>query len=158
MSAVLGSFHVEVCDDMSSIADIRVTGLDASVSMQAGGQTEVFTRLRDIVVSDLKPGIVHRKAVSIVGGQEVFSFRLSLFPGATEGGGYSDMEKVDGKVTLRLGCIQIVYLHQFLMALLTSFSFQSTSADEVQIQHSALTSILLQLHHLQSTLNTFSPP
>ncbi|KAJ4923388.1 hypothetical protein JOQ06_000721 [Pogonophryne albipinna] len=118
MSAVLGSFHVEVCDDMSSIADIRVTGLDASVSMQAGGQAEVFTRLRDIVVSDLKPGIVHRKAVSIVGGQEVFSFRLSLFPGATEGGGYSDMEKVDGKVTLRLGCIQILYLHQFLMALL----------------------------------------
>ncbi|XP_033932724.2 intermembrane lipid transfer protein VPS13C-like, partial [Pseudochaenichthys georgianus] len=135
MSAVLGSFHVEVCDDMSSIADIRVTGLDASVSMQAGGQTEVFTRLRDIVVSDLKPGIVHRKAVSIVGGQEVFSFRLSLFPGATEGGGYSDMEKVDGKVTLRLGCIQIVYLHQFLMALLTSFSFQSTSADETFVDH-----------------------
>ncbi|KAF3832056.1 hypothetical protein F7725_025721 [Dissostichus mawsoni] len=107
------------------------SGLDASVSMQAGGQTEVFTRLRDIVVSDLKPGIVHRKvsspppltgnAVSIVGGQEVFSFRLSLFPGATEGGGYSDMEKVDGKVTLRLGCIQILYLHQFLMALLDQF-------------------------------------
>ncbi|KAI4789321.1 hypothetical protein KUCAC02_035316, partial [Chaenocephalus aceratus] len=121
-------------DDQRPAGGTR-SGLDASVSMQAGGQTEVFTRLRDIVVSDLKPGIVHRKAVSIVGGQEVFSFRLSLFPGATEGGGYSDMEKVDGKVTLRLGCIQIVYLHQFLMALLTSFSFQSTSADETFVDH-----------------------
>lgn len=57
------------------------------------------------------------QAVSIVG-EEVFSFKLSLFPGATEGDGYGDMSKVDGKVTLRLGCIHIVYLHKFLMSLL----------------------------------------
>jgi len=58
-------------------------------------------------------------------GDEVFSFRLSLFPGATEGQGYSDMSKVDGKVTLRLGCIQIVYLHKFLMSLLVSTHTQT---------------------------------
>lgn len=28
------------------------------------------------------------------------------------------MSKVDGKVTMRLGCIQIVYVHKFLMSLL----------------------------------------
>ncbi|XP_070692075.1 intermembrane lipid transfer protein VPS13C [Pempheris klunzingeri] len=114
--AVLGCFHVEVCDDCRSIADIRVQGIDASVLVQAR-ETEVFARLQDIVVTDVNPRTVHRKAVSIIG-EEVFSFKLLLFPGVTEGGGYSDMTKVDGKFTMRLGCIQIVYLHQFLMSLL----------------------------------------
>uniref|UniRef100_A0A673C176 Vacuolar protein sorting 13 homolog C n=1 Tax=Sphaeramia orbicularis TaxID=375764 RepID=A0A673C176_9TELE len=91
-------------------------GIDASVLVQVK-ETEVFARLRDIVVTDVNPTTIHRKAVSIVG-EEVFSFKLSLFPGATEGDGYSDMSQVDGKVTMRLGCIQIVYLHQFLMSLL----------------------------------------
>ncbi|KAL6113696.1 vps13c [Pungitius sinensis] len=129
--AVLGCFHVEVCDDRRSIADIRVQGIDASVLVRAK-ETEVFARLRDIVVTDVNPCTVHRKAVSIVG-EEVFSFRLSLFPGATEGGGYGDMSKVDGKVTLRLGCIQIVYLHKFLMSLLASFSCQC--ADEMFVDN-----------------------
>ncbi|XP_073320353.1 intermembrane lipid transfer protein VPS13C isoform X2 [Pagrus major] len=114
--AMLGCFHVEVCDDRHSIADIRVQGIDASVLVQAK-ETEVFARLRDIVVTDVNPKTIHRKAVSIMG-EEVFSFKLCLFPGATEGEGYSDTSKVDGKVTLRLGCIQIVYLHKFLMSLL----------------------------------------
>ncbi|KAM4592302.1 intermembrane lipid transfer protein VPS13C isoform 6-T6 [Odontesthes bonariensis] len=115
--AVLGCFRVEVCDDHQNIADIRIQGIHASVLMQAQN-TEVTARLQDIVVTDANPSTIHRKAVSIVG-DEVFSFNLSLFPGATEGRGYSDMSKVDGKVTLRLGCIQIVYLHKFLKSLLT---------------------------------------
>ncbi|CAB1424168.1 unnamed protein product [Pleuronectes platessa] len=114
--AVLGCFHVEVCDDRCSIADIRVQGIDASVLVQAK-ETEVFARLRDIVVTDVNLKTVHRKAVSIMG-EEVFSFKLVLFPGATEGDGYRDMSKVDGKVSMRLGCINIVYLHKFLMSLL----------------------------------------
>ncbi|XP_074521688.1 intermembrane lipid transfer protein VPS13C isoform X2 [Halichoeres trimaculatus] len=131
--AVLGCFRVEVVDDRCSIADIRIQGIDASVLVQAK-ETEVFARLRDIVVTDVNPRTVHRKAVSIVG-EEVFSFKLSLYTGATEGEGYSDMSKVDGKVTMRLGCIQIVYLHKFLMSLLASFSFQYASADEMFIDN-----------------------
>ncbi|KAJ8247516.1 hypothetical protein GJAV_G00247290 [Gymnothorax javanicus] len=114
--AMLGSFRVEVCDDRRSIADIRIQGIDGSVSAQAK-ETQVFARLRDIVVMDVDPNTIHKKAVSIVG-EEVFSFKMSLYPNATEGEGYSDTSKVDGKVTLRLGCIQIVYLHKFLMSLL----------------------------------------
>lgn len=59
----------------------------------------------------------YHQAVSIVG-EEVFSFKMTLYPGATEGESYTDTSKVDGKVILRLGCIQIVYLHKFLMSLL----------------------------------------
>ena len=51
-------------------------------------------------------------------GEEVFRFQLSLYPSATEGEGYADTSKVDGKVTLRLGCIKVVYLHKFLVSLL----------------------------------------
>lgn len=59
------------------------------------------------------------QVVSLVS-EEVFSFGLSLFPGAVEGDDYRDMSKVDGRVSMRLGCIQIVYLHKFLMSLLVS--------------------------------------
>uniref|UniRef100_A0A9J8B4Y8 Vacuolar protein sorting 13 homolog C n=1 Tax=Cyprinus carpio carpio TaxID=630221 RepID=A0A9J8B4Y8_CYPCA len=116
LSAVLGSFRVAVCDDRSNIADIRVQGIDASVVVQAK-ETDVFARLRDIVVLNVDPKTIHKKAVSIIG-EEVFSFKMTLYPGATEGKGYTDTSKVDGKVILRLGCIQIVYLHKFLTSLL----------------------------------------
>ncbi|XP_051757759.1 intermembrane lipid transfer protein VPS13C isoform X4 [Ctenopharyngodon idella] len=132
LSAVLGSFRVAVCDDRSNIADIRVQGIDASVVVQAK-ETDVFARLRDIVVLDVDPKTVHKKAVSIVG-EEVFSFKMTLYPGSTEGEGYTDTSKVDGKVILRLGCIQIVYLHKFLMSLLDSFSYQY-SADEMFVDN-----------------------
>lgn len=57
--------------------------------------------------------------MSIVG-DEVFSFNLTLDPCATEGEAYADISKVDGAVCLKVGCIQIVYLHKFLMSLLVS--------------------------------------
>ncbi|KAM3877457.1 intermembrane lipid transfer protein VPS13C [Diretmus argenteus] len=131
--AMLGCFHVEVCDDRRSIADIKVQGIDASVLVQAK-ETEVFARLRDIVVTDVDPTTIHKKVVSIMG-EEVFSFKVSLFPGATEGRSYCDTSRVDGKVTMRLGCIQILYLHKFLMSLLTSFSYQYPSADEMFVDN-----------------------
>ena len=62
------------------------------------------------------------QAVSIMG-NEVFHFNLDLYPDATEGDSYTDMSKVDGVVSLNVGCIQIVYLHKFLMSLLVKSPF-----------------------------------
>ena len=59
------------------------------------------------------------QAISIVG-DEVFSFSMSLTPSATEGPGYTDPSQVDGRVKLNVGCIQVVYLHKFVMSLLVS--------------------------------------
>lgn len=56
-------------------------------------------------------------------GNEVFRFNLDLYPAATEGDSYTDMSKVDGVVSLNVGCIQIVYLHKFLMSLLVKSLF-----------------------------------
>lgn len=49
---------------------------------------------------------------------------MTLYPDATEGKAYADMSKVDGKLTLRVGCIQIVYVHKFFMSLLVSLFFK----------------------------------
>uniref|UniRef100_A0A8D0H4F6 Vacuolar protein sorting 13 homolog C n=1 Tax=Sphenodon punctatus TaxID=8508 RepID=A0A8D0H4F6_SPHPU len=114
--ANLNAFNVLVCDQKCSIADIRVQGVDASIDMKTR-QTEVFARLQDIIITNVDPNAIHQKAVSIVG-DEVFRFRMSLYPDATEGDAYVDMSKVDGKMSLKVGCIQIVYLHKFFMTLL----------------------------------------
>ncbi|KAH0619803.1 hypothetical protein JD844_014073 [Phrynosoma platyrhinos] len=114
--AKLDAFCINVCDEKNSIADIRIQGLNSSLFLQSS-QTTLFARLKDIIVTDVDSRTIHKKAVSIVG-DEVFSFNLTLYPGATEGDAYADMSKVDGVVSLKVGCIQIIYLHKFLMSLL----------------------------------------
>ncbi|KAM4748951.1 intermembrane lipid transfer protein VPS13C [Rhinophrynus dorsalis] len=116
LSAKLNAFNIFICDELCNIADIRIQGMDASVAVQSK-QTDVFARLRDLVVFDVDPKTIHQKAVFITG-EEVFSFNMSLYPDATEGAAYTDMSAVDGKMSLKVGCIHIVYLHKFLMSLL----------------------------------------
>ena len=72
-----------------------------------------------MLLVELWPSVL--QAVSIVG-DEVFSFSMSLTPNATEGAGYADTSRTDGKVKLNVGCIQVVYLHKFFMSLLVSFT------------------------------------
>ncbi|XP_018108372.1 vacuolar protein sorting-associated protein 13C isoform X2 [Xenopus laevis] len=116
VSAKLNALNIFVCDEICNIADIRIQGMDASVAIQTK-QTEVCARLEDIVIFDVDPKTIHKKAVYIMG-DEVFNFKMSLYPEATEGIYYSDMSAVDGKICLKVGCIHIVYLHRFLMSLL----------------------------------------
>ncbi|XP_053320973.1 intermembrane lipid transfer protein VPS13C isoform X2 [Spea bombifrons] len=116
LSAKFNAFNVFVCDEACNIADIRIQGMDASVAVQTK-KTELFARLRDIVVLDVDPRTIHRKAVFIMG-EEVFNFHMSLYSNATDGAAYTDMSTVDGKMSLKVGCIHIVYLHKFLMSLL----------------------------------------
>ncbi|XP_041037246.1 vacuolar protein sorting-associated protein 13C isoform X4 [Carcharodon carcharias] len=144
MFAMMDAFNVAVCDEKCSIADIRVQGLDASASVQSK-QMEVSASLRDIVVTDVDSKTLHKKAVSIVG-NEVFSFNVTLYPNAIDGEDYTDMSKVDGKVTLRVGCIQIIYLHKFVMSLLNFFdNFQAAkealSAATAQAAEKAASSV-----------------
>ncbi|XP_058914527.1 intermembrane lipid transfer protein VPS13C isoform X3 [Kogia breviceps] len=114
--AELNAFNVFVCDQKCNIADIRIHGMDASISVRPK-QTDMFARLKDIIVTNVDSTSIHKKAVSILG-DEVFRFQMTLYPDATEGKAYADMSKVDGKLTLKVGCIQIVYVHKFFMSLL----------------------------------------
>ncbi|OWK58884.1 intermembrane lipid transfer protein VPS13C isoform X1 [Lonchura striata] len=142
--AKLDAFCLNICDEKKNIAEIKIQGLDSSLCLQPS-HTVFFARLKDIVVTDVDPRTLHKKAVSIVG-DEVFSFNLKLNPHATEGEAYIDMSKVDGTVCLKVGCIQLVYLHKFLMSLLTFLNnFQTAketlSAATVQAAEKAATSV-----------------
>ncbi|XP_028721844.2 vacuolar protein sorting-associated protein 13C [Peromyscus leucopus] len=142
--AKLNAFCVTVCDEKSNIAEIKIQGLDSSFSLQSKKQS-LFARLENIIVTDVDPKTVHKKAVSIVG-NEVFRFNLDLYPDATEGDSYTDMSTVDGVVALHVGCIQIVYLHKFLMSLLNFLNnFQvakeALSAATAQAAEKAATSV-----------------
>ncbi|KAF4791630.1 vacuolar protein sorting 13 C [Turdus rufiventris] len=133
--AKLDAFCLNICDEKKNIAEIKIQGLDSSLCLQPS-HTVFFARLKDVVVID---------AVSIVG-DEVFSFNLTLNPHATEGEAYTDMSKVDGTICLKVGCIQLVYLHKFLMSLLTFLNnFQTAketlSAATVQAAEKAATSV-----------------
>ncbi|KAH0512058.1 Vacuolar protein sorting-associated protein 13C [Microtus ochrogaster] len=142
--AKLNAFCVTICDEKSNIAEIKIQGLDSSLSLQSKKQS-LFARLENIIVTDVDPKTVHKKAVSIVG-NEVFRFNLDLYPDATEGDSYTDMSTVDGVVALHVGCIQIVYLHKFLLSLLSFLSnFQvakeALSAATAQAAEKAATSV-----------------
>ncbi|XP_075387538.1 intermembrane lipid transfer protein VPS13C isoform X2 [Tenrec ecaudatus] len=142
--AKLNAFCVTVCDEKSNIAEIKIQGLDSFLSLQSRKQS-LFARLENIIVTDVDPKTVHKKAVSIMG-NEVFRFNLDLYPDATEGDSYADMSKVDGVVSLNVGCIQIVYLHKFLMSLLNFMNnFQAAkealSAATAQAAEKAATSV-----------------
>uniref|UniRef100_A0A6I8N041 Vacuolar protein sorting 13 homolog C n=2 Tax=Ornithorhynchus anatinus TaxID=9258 RepID=A0A6I8N041_ORNAN len=144
ITAELNAFNVCVCDKRCSIADIRIQGMNASIAVRPQ-QTQVFARLQDIVVTNVDPKSIHKKAVSIVG-DEVFRFQMTLYPDATEGDAYTDMSKVDGEVTLKVGCIQIVYLHQFFMSFVNFLNnFQTAketlSAATVQAAEKAASSM-----------------
>ncbi|XP_038177687.1 vacuolar protein sorting-associated protein 13C [Arvicola amphibius] len=117
VTAELNAFNIFVCDQKSNIADIKIHGMDASISVKPK-QTDVFARLENIIVTNADSLSIHKKAVSILG-DEVFRFQMTLYPDATEGEAYGDMSKVDGKLSLKVGCIQIVYVHKFFMSLLS---------------------------------------
>uniref|UniRef100_A0A8C3VAB0 Vacuolar protein sorting 13 homolog C n=1 Tax=Catharus ustulatus TaxID=91951 RepID=A0A8C3VAB0_CATUS len=142
--AKLDAFCLDICDEKKNIAEIKIQGLDSSLCLQPS-HTVFFARLKDVVVIDVDSRTLHKKAVSIVG-DEVFSFNLTLNPHATEGEAYTDMSKVDGTMCLKVGCIQLVYLHKFLMSLLTFLNnFQTAketlSAATVQAAEKAATSV-----------------
>ena len=46
--------------------------------------------------------------------------KLEMFNGATAEDGYSDMNAVDMRVGLNIGCIRAVFLNKFVMDLLVS--------------------------------------
>lgn len=59
------------------------------------------------------------KAVYITG-KEVFSFKMISYMDATAGSAYTDMNVVDARVNLTVGCIEVVFVTKFLYAILVS--------------------------------------
>ena len=51
-------------------------------------------------------------------GCEVFQAKISVYNGATDGEGYANMKCVDTAVSLKTGCMKVVFLNKFVTSLL----------------------------------------
>ncbi|PIK52058.1 putative vacuolar protein sorting-associated protein 13C [Apostichopus japonicus] len=117
LDAKLDEISLFVCSNTQAITDVKVTGLEAGVTVQKD-KTAVSACLQAITVTDPTEGAVHPRILSTID-PEVFKMKLTLYNQATEGASYSDMEVVDIRVGLTLGCIRVVFLNKFVAAILS---------------------------------------
>lgn len=59
--AKLDAFCLNICDEKKNIAEIKIQGLDSSLLLQPS-QTELFARLKDIIVTDVDSRTLHKKS------------------------------------------------------------------------------------------------
>lgn len=57
------------------------------------------------------------KALYITG-KEVFNFRMISYVNATDGIAYTNMDVVDNRIYLTVGCIQVVFVNKFVSSIL----------------------------------------
>ncbi|CAH1789713.1 unnamed protein product [Owenia fusiformis] len=129
LDANLNNIAVTMCTDVSVITKLKVSGLEAGVTIDKK-KTDVSAILRDITVFDPTPQAVYPKILSI-DGSEVFNLSLTMFNDATEGEAYTNMKCVDMKVDLSLGCMKAVFLNKFVAALLGYVEKFSAAKDKV---------------------------
>ncbi|EMP30416.1 Vacuolar protein sorting-associated protein 13A [Chelonia mydas] len=114
--ADLSCLRVFIREQKRRISEIHVEGLDCQVIMRKAA-TEVFAKLKNIVVMDSDDMALHKKALYITG-KEVFSFKMVSYVDATDGAAYTNMNIVDSQVYLTVGCIQVVFVNKFVSAIL----------------------------------------
>lgn len=56
--------------------------------------------------------------------KEVFNFRMLSYVNATDGIAYTNMDVVDNRIHLTVGCIQVVFVKKFVSSILVSYIFQ----------------------------------
>ncbi|XP_063952525.1 intermembrane lipid transfer protein VPS13A-like isoform X3 [Lytechinus pictus] len=114
--ATLDTIALVVCTQEASLTEVAVKGLEANVTVQKH-KTCVNACLQDITVVDPTPDAIHPRILSTLD-KEVFQMALTLYNHATVGELYSDMNAVDMRVGLKVGCIRAVFLNKFVNNLL----------------------------------------
>ncbi|NXY44196.1 VP13A protein, partial [Ceuthmochares aereus] len=97
-------------------------GLDSQVIMKKAA-TEVTAKLKNIIIVDSDETALYKKALYITG-KEVFNFRMISYVNATDGMAYTNMDVVDNRIYLTVGCIQVVFVNKFVSSVLVSKIFQ----------------------------------
>ncbi|XP_030829188.1 vacuolar protein sorting-associated protein 13C isoform X3 [Strongylocentrotus purpuratus] len=114
--ATLDTIALVVCTQEASLTEVAVKGLEANVTVQKH-KTCVNACLQEITVVDPTPDALHPRILSTLD-KEVFKMALTLYNHATVGDLYSDMEAVDMRMGLKVGCIRAVFLNKFVNNLL----------------------------------------
>ncbi|NXC36667.1 VP13A protein, partial [Campylorhamphus procurvoides] len=117
------------------IAEIHIKGLDSQVIMRKAA-TEVTAKLKNIVIVDSDETALYKKALYITE-KEVFNFRMISYVNATDGIAYTNMDVVDNRIYLTVGCIQVLFVNKFvssILAFINNFQAAKEALTEATVQ------------------------
>ncbi|XP_054253456.1 intermembrane lipid transfer protein VPS13A [Indicator indicator] len=133
--ADLSCLRIFIREKNHRIAEIHIEGLDSQVVMKKAA-TEVTAKLKNIIVVDSDEMALYKKALYITG-KEVFNFRMVSYVSATDGAAYTNMDVVDNRVYLTVGCIQVVFVNKFvscILAFINNFQAAKEALTEATVQ------------------------
>ncbi|XP_055946551.1 intermembrane lipid transfer protein Vps13-like isoform X4 [Argiope bruennichi] len=142
LNAALESIRVVVCNKMYDLTDIRIKGMNASVTMQKS-KTCVSASLKDVIVSDPSEGALYPQIITTVAG-EVLDVKFTMFNNATEDENYFDMSAVDMSVSVSFGRMKIIFLNKFVSSLLLFLDHFQAAKDKVAEASAAAAEIAKQ--------------
>ncbi|NXA51596.1 VP13A protein, partial [Nothocercus julius] len=133
--ADLSCLRVFIREKKQRISEIHIEGLDSQVIMKKAA-TEVNAKLKNIIIVDSDEMALYRKALYITG-KEVFNFRMISYMNATDGIAYTNMDVVDSRIYLTVGCIQVVFVNKFvssILAFINNFQAAKEAVTEATVQ------------------------
>lgn len=133
--ADLSCLRIFIREKKHRIAEIHIEGLDSQVIMKKAA-TEVTAKLKNIIIVDSDETALYKKALYITG-KEVFNFRMISYVNATDGIAYTNMDVVDNRVYLTVGCIQVVFVNKFvssILAFINNFQAAKEALTEATVQ------------------------
>uniref|UniRef100_A0A8C0C1W7 Vacuolar protein sorting 13 homolog A n=1 Tax=Buteo japonicus TaxID=224669 RepID=A0A8C0C1W7_9AVES len=133
--ADLSCLRIFIREKKHRIAEIHIEGLDSQVIMKKAA-TEVTAKLKNIIIVDSDEMALYKKALYITG-KEVFNFRMMSYVNATDGIAYTNMDVVDNRIYLTVGCIQVVFVNKFvssILAFINNFQAAKEALTEATVQ------------------------
>ncbi|NWV17170.1 VP13A protein, partial [Origma solitaria] len=133
--ADLSCLRIFMREKKHRIAEIHIEGLDSQVIMKKAA-TDVTAKLKNIIVVDSDETALYKKALYITE-KEVFNFRMVSYVNATDGVAYTNMDVVDNRIYLTVGCIQVVFVNKFVssvLAFINNFQAAKEALTEATVQ------------------------
>nr|XP_039248521.1 vacuolar protein sorting-associated protein 13C-like isoform X1 [Styela clava] len=112
LQANLRTFAINLSDEKRQIASVAIEGIEASVSLLPS-RVCIEAKLHNLLVIDPLEESLYHHIVSAEG-EDVFNADIVNYNNATAGDGYSDMEKVDTSVKVKLGSLRVVFVKRFV--------------------------------------------
>ncbi|XP_032532832.1 vacuolar protein sorting-associated protein 13A isoform X2 [Chiroxiphia lanceolata] len=133
--ADLSCLSIFIREKKQRIAEIHIEGLDSQVIMRKTA-TEVTAKLKNIIILDSDETALYKKALYITE-KEVFNFRMISYVNTTEDVAYSNMDVVDNRIYLTVGCIQVLFVNKFvssILAFVNNFQAAKEALTEATVQ------------------------
>uniref|UniRef100_A0A8U8BU69 Uncharacterized protein n=1 Tax=Geospiza parvula TaxID=87175 RepID=A0A8U8BU69_GEOPR len=114
--ADLSCLRIFIREKNRRIAEIHIEGRNKTLITKKAA-TDVTAKLKNISIVDSDEKALYKKALYITE-KEVFNFRMVSYVNATDGIAYTNMDVVDNRIYLTVGCIQVVFVNKFVSSVL----------------------------------------